>query len=200
MTDKQINEIMELVEKYGVNCWSDSQLGYEFGSDERTQESVAAIESAIRAVPAIPEGWKLVPSVPTNEWIGNLAKQQSGSLEEVPFLEIHQCIAELLEASPQAPDHPEDVLGMAQAPQAACWCETCDLAQGNPMGRTRMSVCPQCGDKRCPRAKHHDNACSAQPAPPRKPLFEDLIARHQGLREELSAMDAQPADWTEQTR
>jgi hypothetical protein len=38
------------------------------------------------------------------------------------------------------------------------------------------------------------------PAPPRKPLFEDLIAQHPGLREELSAMDAQPADWTEQTR
>jgi hypothetical protein len=38
-----------------------------------------------------------------------------------------------------------------------------------------------------------------QPAPPRKPLFEDLIAQHPGLREELSAMDAQP-DWTEQTR
>jgi hypothetical protein len=152
--------------------------------------TVLAIESALRAVPAIPEGWKLVPSVPTNEWIGNLAKQQSGSLEEVPFLEIHQCIAELLEASPQAPDHAEDVLGMVQAPQPACWCETCDLAQGNPMGRTRMSTCPQCGDKRCQRAKHHDNACSAQPAQPRKPLFEDLIAQHPGLREELSAMDA----------
>jgi hypothetical protein len=38
-----------------------------------------------------------------------------------------------------------------------------------------------------------------QPATPRKPLFEDLIAQHQGLREELSAMDV-PPDWTEQTR
>jgi hypothetical protein len=36
-----------------------------------------------------------------------------------------------------------------------------------------------------------------QPATPRKPLFEDLIAQHQGLREELSAMDAQPDPWAE---
>ncbi len=44
--------------------------------------------------------------------------------------------------------------------QRECWCEKCDLAQGNPFGRTRMSLCPECGDKRCPRAKHHDNACA----------------------------------------
>ena len=51
--------------------------------------------------PSVPQGWKLVPEVPTNEWISNLAKMQSGSLEEVPFAEIHACIAELLEAAPE---------------------------------------------------------------------------------------------------
>ena len=49
----------------------------------------------------VPEGWKLVPSVPTNEWVSNLAKMQTGSLEEVSFVEIHQCIAELLAAAPE---------------------------------------------------------------------------------------------------
>ena len=53
--------------------------------------------------PVIPPGYKLVPDVPTNEWINNLAKRQTGSIEEVPFVEIHQCIAELLEAAPEAP-------------------------------------------------------------------------------------------------
>jgi hypothetical protein len=51
--------------------------------------------------PAASEGWKLVPSVPTNEWVNNLAKMQTGNLEEVPFVEIHQCIAELLAAAPE---------------------------------------------------------------------------------------------------
>ena len=43
-----------------------------------------------------------------------------------------------------------------------CWCESCDIAEHPNVlgGRTRMSVCPNCGDKRCARAKHHDATCS----------------------------------------
>ena len=62
----------------------------------------------------------------------------------------------MLAAAPAAPEQ--------QEPTKECWCETCDLSRGNPMGRTRMSVCPQCGDKRCPRAKHHDSACQVAKA------------------------------------
>ncbi len=68
----------------------------------------------------------------------------------------------------------EQMLASTPAPaQRECWCEKCDLAQGNPLGRTRMSLCPECGDKRCPRAKHHDNACAQHQEPPqqeRKPI------------------------------
>lgn len=40
-----------------------------------------------------------------------------------------------------------------------CWCEACNI---NLNGwRTRMSVCPDCGDKRCPKALHHDGHCAA---------------------------------------
>lgn len=61
----------------------------------------AALESAL----AQPEqGWRLVPDVPTREWVNNLTKTQTGSLEDVSFAEIHLCITELLEAAPQ-PDH-----------------------------------------------------------------------------------------------
>jgi hypothetical protein len=38
-----------------------------------------------------------------------------------------------------------------------CWCEKCDIDL-NGM-RTRMSICPDCGDKRCPKAKSHNNCC-----------------------------------------
>ena len=44
----------------------------------------------------------------------------------------------------------------------ACWCEHCDL-EANGKFRTRMSLCPECGDKRCPRSVHHDNACRKTP-------------------------------------
>lgn len=43
-----------------------------------------------------------------------------------------------------------------------CWCETCDMA-ANGGFRSRMSLCPSCGDKRCQRSIHHINACDKEP-------------------------------------
>lgn len=40
-----------------------------------------------------------------------------------------------------------------------CWCEFCDMAANNGW-RSRMSLCPECGDKRCARALTHDAPCS----------------------------------------
>jgi DNA-directed RNA polymerase subunit RPC12/RpoP len=45
----------------------------------------------------------------------------------------------------------------------ACWCFSCidapEMGLNNPTW-TRMIVCPDCGNKRCPRATHHDHACT----------------------------------------
>ena len=45
----------------------------------------------------------------------------------------------------------------------ACQCFTCQdipaLGLKNPT-LTKMIVCFYCGNKRCPRATHHDNACT----------------------------------------
>lgn len=35
-----------------------------------------------------------------------------------------------------------------------------DEALGIDMRMARMFICPQCGNKRCPRAASHENACS----------------------------------------
>jgi hypothetical protein len=43
-----------------------------------------------------------------------------------------------------------------------CWCETC---RPNTMLESRMILCPVCGNKRCPRATHHDNACTGSNEP-----------------------------------
>lgn len=37
-----------------------------------------------------------------------------------------------------------------------CWCHACRPDQVN----YRMILCPDCGNKRCPHANHHDNACT----------------------------------------
>ncbi len=60
-----------------------------------------------------------------------------------------------------------------------CWCRTCRPVDLNDM---RFVVCPDCGNKRCPRANDHRNACtgsnepgqegSAYPAAPQSPGSE----------------------------
>jgi DNA-directed RNA polymerase subunit RPC12/RpoP len=42
-------------------------------------------------------------------------------------------------------------------PAAECWCEKC---RPNTIGYMRMIVCPECGNKRCPKATNHENACT----------------------------------------
>ncbi len=46
-----------------------------------------------------------------------------------------------------------------QATRLRCWCEDCDLKAHGGL-RSKMSVCPDCGDQRCSRAAHHDLPCS----------------------------------------
>lgn len=44
----------------------------------------------------------------------------------------------------------------------SCWCRTCRPVA---LGDMRMVLCPECGNKRCPRARHHDNACTGSNEP-----------------------------------
>lgn len=56
-----------------------------------------------------------------------------------------------------------DLVGAA-AP-AACWCETCRPITLLDM---RMVLCPTCGNKRCPHATDHRNACTGSNEPGQK--------------------------------
>lgn len=47
-------------------------------------------------------------------------------------------------------------------PAAPCWCATCRPVTPSDM---RMVTCPQCGNKRCPRANDHRNACTGSNEP-----------------------------------
>lgn len=46
-----------------------------------------------------------------------------------------------------------------------CWCRTCRPVTMNDM---RFVVCPECGNKRCPRANDHRNACTGSNEPDQK--------------------------------
>lgn len=41
--------------------------------------------------------------------------------------------------------------------RADCWCDACLPIDDE---RRYMIVCPECGNKRCPKASHHANACT----------------------------------------
>jgi hypothetical protein len=47
--------------------------------------------------------------------------------------------------------------------EARCWCHKCNL-DAWPF-TLKMIVCPDCGNKRCPRANDHRNACTDSNAP-----------------------------------
>ncbi|MDH8414062.1 DUF551 domain-containing protein [Klebsiella pneumoniae] len=83
------------------------------------------------------------------------------------------CRAAMLQAQPQnAPQNIPEII-------PDCWCRTCRPVVLNDM---RFVVCPDCGNKRCPRANDHRNACtgsnepgqegSAYPAAPQLPGSE----------------------------
>jgi hypothetical protein len=84
----------------------------------------------------------------------------------------------------EAPPAAEPVASWLPLKSPECWCRACDLA-ANPIA-TRMSVCPRCGDKRCDRAAHHDNACSthfaADAAAPAVPQTEPTRAERKAAR------------------
>jgi len=62
----------------------------------------------------------------------------------------------------QADLHNEKVT--APPPQAVrepqCWCLTCRPIRLDDPYSIRMALCPTCGNKRCPKANDHRNACS----------------------------------------
>lgn len=71
-----------------------------------------------------------------------------------------------LAAAPQLPgSDPATVPGKwvpVSEQKPDCWCRTCRPVFLNDM---RFVVCPDCGNKRCPRANDHRNACTGSNEP-----------------------------------
>jgi hypothetical protein len=54
--------------------------------------------------------------------------------------------------------------GLGACAEARCWCRACNRDTKGPGGwpylATTFVVCPDCGNKRCPKATDHLNACT----------------------------------------
>ncbi|MEL1719652.1 hypothetical protein [Klebsiella variicola] len=78
-----------------------------------------------------------------------------GDAEEA-LIEVVNRRAAMLQAQPQnAPQNIPEII-------PDCWCRTCRPVTLNDM---RFVVCPDCGNKRCPRANDHRNACTGSNEP-----------------------------------
>ena len=70
------------------------------------------------------------------------------------------------------------ILDAADGGDETCGCWTCMSERpgplGMPMTASVMVTCPTCGNKRCPRSTHHDNACLV---PPRGSVVRERLPR-----------------------
>ncbi|HFT7475045.1 TPA: DUF551 domain-containing protein [Klebsiella pneumoniae] len=106
-------------------------------------------------------------------------------VEECADIAENACRAAMLAAAPHDTPALNSVQSVVTVPgklipvseqKPDCWCLTCRPVVLNDM---RFVVCPDCGNKRCPRANDHRNACtgsnepgqegSAYPAAPQSP-------------------------------
>lgn len=55
--------------------------------------------------------------------------------------------------------------GLGAGAEARCWCHTCRPVSLYPPDNMRMVLCPDCGNKRCPKANDHRNACTGSNEP-----------------------------------
>ncbi|HIB4716163.1 TPA: DUF551 domain-containing protein [Klebsiella pneumoniae] len=113
--------------------------------------------------PVVPGGWKMVPIDATREMIDAARRA-----EEDGYDAMHKA---MLAASPHDTPALNSVQSVVTVPgklipvseqKPDCWCLTCRPVVLNDM---RFVVCPDCGNKRCPRANDHRNACTGSNRP-----------------------------------
>ena len=54
--------------------------------------------------------------------------------------------------------------GLGAGAEASCWCHACMKKADAWPFTLKMIVCRRCGNKRCPKANDHTNACTASNA------------------------------------
>lgn len=111
--------------------------------------------------PVIPDGYVMVPKEPTKEML-----DEFDSIIDYGAEDSQDAWRRLLAAAPQSPGSETATVPGKWIPVSEqnpdCWCLTCRPVTLNDM---RFVVCPDCGNKRCPRANDHRNACTGSNEP-----------------------------------
>nr|WP_249414608.1 hypothetical protein [Enterobacter asburiae] len=115
--------------------------------------------------PVIPDGWVLVPIEPTPD-MREAYHQAQAEYEDVDGLWSPDHQWQAMHAA--APEFREIVNSSTNncrenaETSTKCWCHTCRPVT---FSDSRFVVCPVCGNKRCPHANDHRNACTGSNEP-----------------------------------
>ncbi|HFO0277190.1 TPA: hypothetical protein ACHIEZ_000077 [Klebsiella quasipneumoniae] len=104
--------------------------------------------------PVVPDGYVMVPVDPNGDMLA-AAQDAYGETDGDIASTLR---AAMLAAAPQPQNAPQNIPEIIPD----CWCLTCRPVVLNDM---RFVVCPDCGNKRCPRANDHRNACTGSNEP-----------------------------------
>lgn len=125
----------------------------------------AMLQGAVGNSPVIQDGWVAVPKEPTPD-MREAYHQAQAEYEDVDGLwsPDHQWKA-MLAAAP----HFREIVNSSTnncrekaEMSTKCWCHTCRQVT---FADSRFVVCPVCGNKRCPHANDHRNACTGSNEP-----------------------------------
>lgn len=113
-------------------------------------------------------GWNACRSAMLNHQSSNQTSDSKVSGDEIKQLASNSFTDEDLEGmihgnNPQSNAYRELLVSRRNSPVTPdCWCRTCRPVTMNDM---RFVVCPDCGNKRCPHANDHRNACTGSNEP-----------------------------------
>lgn len=114
----------------------------------------AALQHALKKVMAAGQRGAKNEAQDVQEAIDSLTRWQAMRDEDAAVMARARQEAAFAEAFP--------VISGLRLKSPDCWCEDCDVKANGGM-RSRMSLCPSCGDKRCPASSNHGNDCAAKP-------------------------------------
>ncbi|HGS7538231.1 hypothetical protein [Klebsiella pneumoniae] len=115
--------------------------------------------------PVVPEEWTIADAV---KFCKETGRQDAGAAMDA----WNACRAAMLQTKSLTSINPApDLVSLQKKAESIignypgipdCWCRTCRPVVLNDM---RFVVCPDCGNKRCPRANDHRNACTGSNEP-----------------------------------
>lgn len=125
------------------------------------RQAISALESA-DAVTTIGQAYKIGWNACRAAMLQEL--QKSAGDEVISRSNENAQVLNTIKAPPDLDSLPKtgEVQNTNPPENPGCWCRTCRPVVLNDM---RFVVCPDCGNKRCPRANDHRNACTGSNEP-----------------------------------